>query len=180
MCWGLSPFKLFSSSFTLLSSYTWCFTSPSHTCVTFNATPWVYTLLHALFPSICQENWSWTLKMSHEMRRDLGISLQVGQFKQIRLPYCQNLQQKRKCLSYCRQPDSLRWTLTLDGLNRKELYPCSKCVNTCQKLIVFTSKLNDATLWETYHPFPLWPFNALPAAAAVVLTQTEQVWPANL
>lgn len=94
--------------------------------------PWAYTLLNAQFPSICQENWGWTLKMSHEMRRGLGISLQVGQFKQIRLPYCQetHLQQRGECLSDCRQPDSLRWTLTLDGLNRKEMELCSKSVNT--------------------------------------------------
>lgn len=137
--------------------------------------PWVYTLLYALFPSICQENWAWTLKMSHEMRRDLGISRQVSQFKQIRLPYCQktHLQQKRKCLSGCRQPDSLRWTLTLDGLSRKGKVTClwSKRV---WELIVFTSRLNDVTLWEANHHFPMWPFSAQPAAA-VVSTQTNQI-----
>ena len=40
----------------------------------FNAAPWVYAPLHALFPSICLENCRWTLEMSQEMKHDLGVS----------------------------------------------------------------------------------------------------------
>lgn len=63
----------------------------------FNVSPWVYTLLHALFPAICQENCCWTLETSQETNLSLGfVCLEIGQFKQ---------KDKCKCQEICLQ----RW-----------------------------------------------------------------------